>query len=323
MKRRLTKYFLLFLVLIFLPIFNIFAQGAKVIKNNALLSNEYGTLQCPMGTVFDVMEKDNVNATVSGTLYGSQIKGKIALSDIELIDSPKKQSATTEPVSAEITEIKKPEKTNVETAKQDIEIVGKMRNWDFVKLFYEKVKEDFALKNTKSRELILKDKLPVVNSIDDVTNLRTGDVVVLEGNIFHSTEEFYIVMINNELYTRQDRPIFLARRGTSPQKKRDFKGYVAIADEQILPQNIDFPDQIQYFLEELTTSTIFPSINEFADSLKSGTSYQIKCPKCEGKGSKKDVKGKNMRCTNCRGTGLLSPETTINTIELEFMKKNR
>ncbi len=323
------------LLLLFSPFLSIGGDGdALVKKESATLKTQFGDIVCQKGMSFKVTNKGAEDCEVSGDCFGFPVVGTMKIADLDF--SPASSEAQKSPAENE------PPPANPESAagkekdakgsasKQEtpeskpvsVSYMGKNLSGDFVQFFHSRLKEDYCLKNLDSQELLLKDKVPVVNSADDCAGLAEHDIVVLEGNLVYAEHGVAALAIFNELYTFQDCFVALFRDINSPPPKgRSYKAYASFGSSKEVPPIGE--GRVRFKFEELDEKDLFIPIKTFSESLESGKEYQMKCPKCEGKGNKKDIKGRNQRCTNCRGTGLLSPEATLNNTDAEFKKKGK
>ena len=291
-------------------------QTVKVSREGAVVNGKYGAIVSPKGTVFTVQKKVDAAYEISGELFGSEISGTISEKDVELIS----ESPASGPGNSKTSESSEPssQPATPKVARENISYLGRSRSPELMDFFYEKIKSENVLKNIGSRDITLKEKIVVVDSIDDCPSLAAGTIVRLEGQIDDIAEGCYVLAIYNETHMNMNRRVVLFPKNMNEKPSRKtFKEFVAFtpdAKSKAPVSGIDF-----FFTEKDPQELIF-SKDEFMNSLGQGTQYQLKCPKCDGKGSKKDLKNRTQRCITCQGNGLLSTEATFNYVDQEFKK---
>lgn len=334
-RQKIKVYFLVNSAVIFLFFQPLFAQEIqiRVIKENAVLKTISGDMLCPANTSFKAVKKDDSTFEAVGECFGFPVKGFISATDVEIVSSsppekPKENAAQSVPAASEQASRQQKEKdkspASPATPSFPISYLGKTITPEFAQFFYDRIKDEYCLKNINSKDLILKEKVPTINSLDDCKSINDGDIVLIDGNVSYASDDCLVIFIFNELYTSQNSAIRLVRnlneKGTASKSGRTYKGYAILGNYN--EGETPFDDTIKFSFKEADRSDLFMNFDSFLKSLSSGETYQIKCPKCEGKGQKKDHKGRMQKCLNCKGTGLLSPENTITNLEQEFKKRS-
>jgi hypothetical protein len=273
---------------------------------------------------------------VAGEIYGARVKGSMRAQDVRVggsvapppVPSPQPPIAQTQKDVKEKPEEPAGKPLPVEPPRKDdpsgtVTYMGKPRSYEFISFFHKRLKDEFCLKNTKTKEMCLKEKLTLVNSSDDIQPLIDGDVVNIEGQNAGpgSGTSFAIMVIFNEVYTRMDKPLALFRKSDVP-RKGEYRILAVFAPGRAseVPAQINVENRV---FNEIGPDEAFLSENDFIKEINEEKTYQIKCPKCEGKGTKKDLKNRSIKCVNCRGSGLLSPEASAAQLESDFKKEKK
>ncbi len=316
-------------VVLILFSFCLYAQEAgktqvRVTKNNAVLTGKYGIIYCPEGAVFTLIEKKGENVVVSGSLFGASVKGTMAAADVQAVDQGAQPAQTAQAGGAGEDDSEPPSKAPLPQG--NIAYQGKSRPPEFFETFFKLLKNDFVLKNVKTREIVIKEKIPIIKSADAITKLNEGDVVFLEGqnNSMFKGLAYSVIMVYNEVYSRADEMTGLIKTNKARMSgTADYRFLAAYAPGKIPEQELPPGLSTKFIFQELGQDEAFMSKEEFLSSIVQGKTYQLKCFKCGGKGHKKDIKGRDTRCITCGEKGLLPVENTAVYVESETKKEKK
>lgn len=311
-KSSLGKIFFLTLLAVFAAS-SVFSQDeyVKVKANGAVLKGQYGEIKCPEGTVLKVKSKSDGAYEVSGEVFGMKVEGNVQSSDVEPLNTspvktePKITDETTKPAEPEL---------------KPVNYLGKMLTPDFIKFFYEKIKETYCLKNVNSDELILNKTPTTVDNIEKCKKLSDGDIVLIDGTIKMETSKYYIVGISDFNYSRQTQNVVIFKKKQNPdfQTKWEWRRGFKISASSGSKQDGPNPEHLEmelaeYKFDEISPEDTFFTIQKFAETLAAGKEYKIDCTNCGGKGEKNKI-----RCTMCSGKKQLEGKKALERLLKQF-----
>jgi hypothetical protein len=288
----------------------------KVVKKGVILSGEYGDLECPKNTVFTVLKEEENRYQVKGVLFGAKIKGYISKKGVRLLNS----NSDHKPAKKTSKKVIKTPPVAIPPKDSKVKYLGRLRSVEFMDALYEKTVPCNYYKNVDSKERCLKRDIPVVRSSAECKKLQNGDVVIIDAMIAGGSRKFSLIRLYNDIYTKRNvntiifGESFLAYKTSG---ERTFSGKAIFRPEK--PKD-DIPWKINYTFDKAEEDMVTISKEQFYEEVAKGKKFQILCNKCNGTGKRMTPTKpqREVKCSTCRGTGVLSPESSVQQIQFEL-----